>query len=116
MVEAVGKDFSGDMERCIDQCTATHQAALTVSGHALRHGGEENASRVIRVLSDCVELCQTAANFMLRGSPNHTRVCALNAEICREVARECGKFDDEPMRRMVEIATECAETCEAMAG
>lgn len=116
MVEAVGKTFSPEVERCIQQCTATHQAALTVSGHALRHGGAENTNHVIRVLSDCVEMCQTAANFMLRGSPNHSRTCALTAEICREVARECGKFDDEPMRRMVEIATGCAETCEAMAG
>jgi hypothetical protein len=115
MVDTAGKKFDADMEQCIDACTRTHQVALTVSGHALRHGGEENSNHLIRVLSDCVEMCQTAANFMLRGSPNHKKTCGLNAEICREVARECGKFDDEPMNKMARVATECAESCEKMA-
>lgn len=115
MVDTAGKSFSSDMERCIDDCTSMHQVALTASGHALRHGGNENSNHVIRVLSDCIEMCQTAANFMLRGSPNHKKTCGLNAEICREVAEECGKFDDEPMQRVVQMATRCAESCEAMA-
>ncbi|NIP81500.1 MAG: hypothetical protein GWM90_20710 [Gemmatimonadetes bacterium] len=115
MVDAAGKTFSDEMARCIDECTRTHQVCLTASGHALRHGGAENTAHVIRVLSDCVEICQTAANFMLRGSPNHRQVCSVSARICREVAEECSVFDDEVMRQVVEVTTACAETCEAMA-
>lgn len=116
MVHAAGKSFESDMERCIDDCTVMHQVALTASGHALRHGGGENTNHIIRVLSDCVEMCQTAANFMLRGSPNHKKVCGLNGEICREVAEACSSFDDDVMKKVVESATRCAESCEAMAG
>ena len=116
MVDTAGKEFSPEMQHCIDTCTRTHQVALTVSGHALRHGGSENTNHVIRVLSDCVEICQTSANFMLRGSPNHKRTCGVCAEVCREVAEECERFDDEPMTKMARVATECAESCEKMAG
>ena len=115
MVDTAGKTFDTDMARCIDSCTRMHQVALTAAGHALRHGNGENSNHVIRVLSDCVEMCQTAANFMLRGSPNHTRVCAVNAEICREVAKTCGEFEDEAMRTVTKAAEECAEACESMA-
>lgn len=116
MVDTAGKTFKPEMERCIDDCTRTHQVALTVSGHALRHGGDENTNHTIRVLSDCVEICQTAANFMLRGSPNHRLVCRACAHSCREVAEECARFEDDPMKKMAEVATACAESCEAMAG
>ncbi|MEJ2504001.1 MAG: four-helix bundle copper-binding protein, partial [Gemmatimonadota bacterium] len=63
-----------------------------------------------------VEMCQTAANFMLRGSPNHGQTCGVCGRICREVAEECGRFDDDAMARVVEAAERCAESCEAMAG
>ena len=104
MVDTAGKEFSPEMARCIDDCTRMHQVALTAAGHALRHGGGESTNHIIRVLSDCVEMCQTAANFMLRGSPNHKTTCGVNAEICREVAEECGKFDDDVMNKVVEAA------------
>ncbi|MFP4623321.1 MAG: four-helix bundle copper-binding protein [Gemmatimonadota bacterium] len=115
MVDAAGKSFSPDMEQCIDDCTRTHQVLLTASGHALRHGGGENTAHMIRVMSDCVEMCQTASNFMLRGSPNHKRVCGVNARLCRDVAEEAGKFDDDVMKKVREVAAACAESCERMA-
>lgn len=116
MVDAAGKSFSPEMAQCIDECTRTHQVCLTAAGHALRHGGDENTNHVIRVLSDCVEIAQTAANFMLRGSPNHRKLCGTCAGICREVAKECGAFDDDVMKQVVRTATSCAEACEAVTG
>ncbi len=116
MVETAGKEFSSDMAECIDACTRCHQVCLTASGHALRHGGQENTNHLIRVLSDCVESCQTAANFMLRGSPNHPKTCGLCADICREVVDNCRDFDDPVMKRVAEVATRCASACERMAG
>lgn len=115
MVQTAGKSFSQAMAHCIDECTRTHQVCLTAAGHALRHGGGENTNHVIRVLSDCVEMAQTAANFMLRGSPNHKTTCGVCGQICREVARDCGVFDDDVMQEVVEVATRCAEACEEMA-
>lgn len=115
MVEAAGKEFSADMAECIDNCTRCHQVCLTAAGHALRHGAGENTAHHIRVLSDCVEICQTSANFMLRGSPNHTRVCGVCAEICRECAEECDTFDDPVMEKCARVCRECAESCAAMA-
>ena len=115
MVEAAGKQFSEEMQRCIDECTRCHQVCLTTAGHALRHGAGENTNHMIRVLSDCVEICQTSANFMLRGSPNHHMTCGACAEICRECEEECRKFDDEAMQRCAEVCASCAESCEKMA-
>lgn len=115
MVETAGKEFTPETARCIDDCTRCHQVCLTASGHALRHGGDENTNHMIRVLSDCVEACQTAANFMLRGSPNRTKACAMCADICREVVDNTVDSDDPVMQRVSEVATNCAEACEGMA-
>lgn len=115
MVDAAGKQFSDEMRRCIDDCTRCHQVCLTTAGHALRHGAGENTNHMIRVLSDCVEICQTSANFMLRGSPNHKHTCGLCARICRECETACREFDDPVLQKCADVAGQCAESCGAMA-
>lgn len=113
MVDTAGKTFSPEITRALDECTRCHQICLTGSGHVLRQGGDLADARHIRLLSDCVELCETNSNFMLRGSPFAQETAALCAEICRQCADELDGSDDAVIQTCADACRDCAEACEA---
>lgn len=115
MVHSAGKTFSPEVARALDECTRCHQICLTGSGHVLRKGGAMADARHIRLLSDCVELCQTVSNFLLRGSPFGKRTAELCAEVCRQCAQELGGSDDPVIQTCARACANCAEACEAVA-
>jgi hypothetical protein len=105
-----------EMQRCIDECLNCYSTCLQTVQHCLELGGKHAEVSHIRVLNDCAEICQTSADFMLRGSALHGRVCAVCAEVCRECERECRRMgDDETMRECADACRRCAESCERMA-
>jgi hypothetical protein len=66
---------------------------------------------------DCAEICETSANFMIRGSELHHLTCGACAEVCDRCAEDCERMgDDETMRRCAETCRRCAESCHRMAG
>jgi hypothetical protein len=76
-------------------------------------GGEHVQPQHFRLMLDCAQICQTAADFMLRKSPHHPHLCSECAEICRLCADDCERMGD--MDDCVEACRKCALTCGAMA-
>ena len=110
------RDMYDHMDECIEACLQCHVVCTMTAQYALAQGGDYATVDVIGLMLDCAEICQTSANFMIRGSPYHTLTCSACAELCRacaEVCREMG--DDEHMRSCAEICERCAELCEEMA-
>ncbi len=104
------------LHQCIEECVNCHGICLNTITYCLEQGGRHAEGGHIRLLIDCVEICQTSANFMLRGSPLHARTCAVCAEICARCAEDCGHFkDDAHMERCAETCRRCAESCRQMA-
>jgi len=67
-------------------------------------------------LLDCAELCQTSANFMLRGSPYHVITCGACAELCRACEEACrGHAGDEQLVHCADVCASCADSCDRMA-
>jgi hypothetical protein len=66
---------------------------------------------------DCAEICQTSADFMLRGSDRHHLTCRICADICRACAEDCERLagDDPMMRECAEECRRCQKSCERMA-
>jgi hypothetical protein len=63
------------------------------------------------LLLGCAEICQASANFMLRGSEFHGRLCAVCTEICEMCAESCERLgDDEQMRACIDACRRCART------
>lgn len=113
--QATGR-MGHDMQQCIDECLNCHRVCLETVQYCLGKGGKHAEARHIRTLLDCAEICQTSANFMLRGSDLHGRTCAVCAEVCRRCAESCEQMgDDEQMRACAEACRRCAESCERMA-
>lgn len=105
-----------DMMACIDECEKCHRVCVEAAQYCLEKGGRHAAADHIRLLTDCAEICQTSANFMLRGSTVHKTVCGACADICDRCAESCDKFsDDAQLKACAKACRTCAESCRSMA-
>lgn len=108
--------LSPEMRACIQACQSCHATCLETVPYCLQKGGKHAAADHIRLLLDCVEICQTSAGFMLRGSDLHPRTCSLCAEVCEQCATDCEQMvEDKRMRRCAEACHQYAESCRQMA-
>jgi hypothetical protein len=111
--EAVRMDQ--DMQQCIQECLSCARICTETLNHCLQKGGKHVEAKHLRLLMDCMEICQTSANFMLRGSELHTRTCFACAEVCAACAESCEKMaDDAQMKACADACRRCAEACRKM--
>ena len=108
--------LASTMEECIQACLDCHASCLWLARHCPDLGDEDACAELLTLLLDCADACRTAANFMLRDSPAHGRLCALCAELCRECERACRAEMDgaEWMRRCADACRRCADACDRM--
>ena len=105
-----------ELRDCIANCLNCHSICTATITHCLEMGGQHAEMAHIRLMLDCAEICQTSANFMLRGSDLHSRTCGVCAEACERCARDCERFgDDAHMRACAEACRRCADSCKHMA-
>ncbi len=108
---------SSAMQQCIQECLNCYAVCTTTAAHCLALGGEHASPEHQTIMLDCAKLCQTSADFMLRGSHMHQQVCAVCAEACRACERDCERMgsNDPMMQQCAEACRQCAESCERMA-
>jgi hypothetical protein len=133
-------DPKSTMQECIQNCLTCHQVCLETFNYSLWLSGRYTESVHLRLLLDCAEICQTSANFMLRGSDLHRETCRACAVICENCATDCDRYAvpsegsgapmsrhsgpprvskenvDEQMKYCAQIARQCAKSCREMAG
>ena len=107
-----------EMENCIENCQNCHEVCLETISHCLEMGGEHAKPNHIKLLQDCVQICQTSADFMIRGSEYHAQICGACADVCEACADECESMADgnDFMQRCADACRKCAESCRQMAG
>ena len=106
---------SEEMRRCAEECQRCHNVCLETISHCLHMGGEHADPHHIRLMMDCVQICQTSADFMLRGSDLHHEVCRTCSVVCEKCADDCARMaDDQQMRTCAEECKRCAESCREM--
>lgn len=104
------------MQECIKNCLDCYSICVETLQHCLEKGGDHANPIHIRLLQDCVDICQTSAGFMLRGSERHVLTCGVCAEICERCARDCESMaDDAQMKKCAEMCRKCAASCREMA-
>ncbi len=106
-----------EMQECVQQCQRCHSICLETVSHLVEGGGTRPAAEPVSLLLDCVDVCRTCTDFMLRGSERHPLMCGVCAEICRQCGDACARYgEDAEMRRCVEACRACADSCRRMAG
>lgn len=105
------------MEKCIDACQTCHdECETTLFNHCLEMGGKHVEPKHVRLMADCIEICQTSANAMLRGTEHAAAICAACAGICDACADSCDELKGEEMKRCADVCRSCAESCRTMSG
>jgi hypothetical protein len=105
-----------EMHRCIQQCWSCRDTCQSkLFGYCIEKGGHHVAADHVRIMMDCVQICQTSADFMTRNSAMHAVTCTACARICDACAASCEAMDDEEMQACARICRECAESCREMA-
>ncbi len=105
-----------EMQQCIQNCLDCHSICLNTVTYCLQKGGRHAELAHIRLMLDCAEICNTSANFMLRGSDLHARTCGVCAELCQRCAEDCDRMgDDAQMKACADICRRCADSCRKMA-
>ncbi len=94
------------------ECRATCQE--TLYQHCLDMGGEHVAAAHVKAMTDCIEICQVAADFMTRRSPLHMVVCAACAAICSACATSCDHIAGDTMKACADLCRRCAKACDDM--
>lgn len=108
---------SEDMRSCIEECTDCASVCIETITHCLTKGGKHAEANHISLLQNCADICETNAQFMLRGSELHTRTCEVCAEVCEACAKSCDSLGtDDFMKRCAEACRNCAASCRQMAG
>lgn len=103
-----------DIQDCIANCKRCHETCLRMAmTYCLQMGGRHAEPEHLQLMIGCAEICQTAANFMLYGSPVHGAVCAACAEVCEACALSCEDVGD--MEECEAECLRCAESCREMA-
>lgn len=103
------------MNDCIQACNDTHEAALRTFAWATVEGFQEMTPEFVRLLSDCAEITQTAANFMLRGSQLHYETCKACEEVCEAVFEACEQSGLDEIADFKAQVKACADKCREMA-
>lgn len=111
-----GHHTDDEMQKCIQLCQDCQALCIQTVMHCLKIGGHHAAPEHIRLLLDCAQMCETTAQYLLRGSSLHERICGLCAEVCQECAEGCERIatGDQLLKRCAELCRRCAGSCEHM--
>ena len=117
MPHTMGHAMNASMKQCIENCTECHNTCVATLAHCLEMGGKHVQASHLKTLIDCADTCRASADFMLRGSELHPKVCDVCAEACERCAKSCAQLgDDAEMKACADICRRCAESCRQMAG
>jgi hypothetical protein len=118
MMQHTGTEHaSAEMEQCIQNCEDCHHICIETLNHCMHMGGKHVEPTHLRLLYDCIQICATSADFMLRGSPFHNLTCGVCAMVCERCAEDCLRIDanDPQMVACADMCRRCAQTCRQMA-
>lgn len=104
------------VDQCIENCTRCHRLCMEIAAMHFRGEGTKASEEQVRLLLDCAQICQTSADFMIRGSEMHGHTCAACAAVCERCAEACEAMPGDPqMAACAEACRTCAESCRSMA-
>lgn len=104
----VHQHLSKEDHECLHHLEECHDACLHAIHHCLEKGGKHASPDHIRVLQDCVQMCHTAGDFILRRSPLHPEVCEACAKVCDACAKSCEQLGD---KELADHCVRCGVSC-----
>jgi len=112
-----GHHSDDEMQKCIQLCRDCNAMCVQTISHCLKLGGRHAGVDHIRLFEDCAQMCVTAADYMLRESPFHDRICRLCSDLCKQCGKDCEQVagDDQMIKQCIDMCRKCAGSCDRMA-
>lgn len=111
------KEWTHELQHCIDNCQDCYRICAETLTYCLESGKRHHQAEHLKLLMDCMELCQIASNFMMRASDLHKHVCAACSAACDRCAESCESFEDDEVLMMCSDACQrAAESCKEVSG
>lgn len=105
-------DYTKLEQDCIKACSDCENECVASIQYCLKQGGEHAAPDHIRLLTDCGDICELAAKYMLGKSEFDKKACSLCADLCVRCAESCEKFKgDARMEACAKTCRDCADVC-----
>lgn len=104
------------MQECMNNCQECKEVCEETLTHMLMRGGDHMDPEHIRLMLDCIQICQTSADFLRRQSSYHIYTCKACAEICEACAESCEDMGKEhtTLQECADVCYRCAESCREM--
>lgn len=83
----------------------------TLFNRSLDMGGRHLEERHVKLMLDCIAVCQTAADMMTRHSSMYDVICGACAKICMACAESCQSIGGAEMIRCADSCRACAACC-----
>lgn len=94
-----------DLCNSVDECRSCASICHDTLNYCLRMDGELSDQSFIRLLQDCAEICEAAAESRWQEPGAQMRNFELCAELCERLAWASGQFYYDP------ILLRCSATC-----
>ena len=108
--------FRNQVNDCTRDCLECNYVCQQSIVHCLRKGVPYSNPMTIGLLQDCAELCQVAANLMIRDSTMYPQFCQLCADLCRKCAEICSELnEDQQLYHCANVCYQCADSCSRLA-
>lgn len=105
-------DLSHDAMHAAWTCRDTLQGALV--HHCLQMGGEHTEAEHVKLMLDCMEVCQTTADMIRRQSAFAQHVANVCADICNACADSCAAIESQHMQECAAVCRQCAAACQGI--
>jgi len=85
----------------------------TLYNRCLEMGGRHMEERHVKLMVDCIAICQTTADCMTRHSSMFDAISSACAKVCEATAESCERIGGAEMIRCAEACRRCAKACDA---
>ena len=103
-----------NLQACINACwECRHSCQQTLFNHCLKIGGKHVEIDHVKIMIDCIQLCQTVADYMTRNSQFSLTLCEPCVIVCEKCALSCDNIGGEEMQHCAETCRHCAKICRA---
>ena len=100
------------LKKYIESCwECRHECQGTLFNHCLQMGGDHLKPDHVKIMMDCIQICQVAADAMVRQSTVIADICMACANACESCADSCEALGDEEMEYCAKLCRSCADYC-----
>lgn len=104
-----------NLQDCITSCwECRNECQKMLFNHCLQQDGEHVKADHLKLMTDCIQICQIAADFMIRNSRFYKDICEVCAIICDACAKSCESLNDKEMDQCAKACRSCAESCRSV--